>query len=58
MWVKEKMVRKEKGNILLELVAGLFILSIIGLLAFNLAISANIYKMKRKIEKLMNAFMQ
>ena len=43
MWVKEKMVRKEKGNILLELVAGLFILSIIGLLAFNLAISANKY---------------
>ena len=51
MWVKEKMVRKEKGNILLELVAGLFILRIIGLLAFNLAISANKYLQNEKEDR-------
>ena len=51
MWVKEKMVKKSKGNILLELVAGLFVLSIIGLLAFNLAISANKYLQNEKEER-------
>ena len=45
------MVRKEKGNILLELVAGLFILSIIWLLAFNLAISANKYLQNEKEDR-------
>mgnify|MGYP000234992690 CR=1 FL=1 len=45
------MVKKSKGNILLELVAGLFILSIIGLLAFNLAISANKYLQNEKEER-------
>lgn len=51
MWVKEKMVRKAKGNILLELIAGLFILSIIGLLAFNLVISVNKYLQNEKEER-------
>ena len=51
MWVKEKIVKKLKGNILLELVAGLFILSIIGLLAFDLVISVNKYLQNEKEER-------
>lgn len=57
MWEKARIMKREKGSLLIETMVGLFILSVIGWISFTLTISIrNSIAMKRKERVLYESF--